>query len=181
MNRIAVLFVVGIATTQVSTTAYAEDLAAHQTMAAECRVLMGSGNVTKTLARRCMLICESVDKAKDKELTLKLCVNTYADVTGTNVASKHQQEAASTPQTGELADIEGVYVQTIRGVVRVRAEDRTDWQTYCNEKASLMTGGNKFLQTVKANDRVRLIGISYEPSRANGRVKACIAKSAVIL
>ncbi|GAC21411.1 hypothetical protein [Paraglaciecola arctica] len=185
MNRIAVLFVVSIAMTQVSTTTYAEELKTSEEMWEECGTLRKSGNADNKLVRHCSIMCRHVGQIKDlskAEVAFNTCKSAYTDAINSFVAFTPEQIAASTPTIIELADIEGVYLRATRGRIHLRAEGRTDWQTHCNEMAGVIIPDNiKFFQTVRPNYRVRLVGVSYAPAGVKDRAIGCLAKSAVIL
>ena len=192
MNRITGLFAASIVITIISATAYAQEPEAPQPMVAECRMLAQSGKVHLATARSCIIACSAVDTARDsnaKEAAFKKCKIAHAEVTKGNVVSQSEQhrtrarssEPAAPPKIHEMADIEGVYLQTTRSGFRVRAEGRKDWKTYCNEAARPHNDSKNFARTVKPYDRVRFTGISYQPSRANDPVTRCRAKKAVIL
>lgn len=194
MNRITTLFVTVVANTFISPTAFAEADTANKKMAAECRQLAEPGKLPPLAVRLCISSCDSVNaikKSNTKKAALKQCENAHAKVIKHNITSTPEQgqrqdrsprATKKTPQRSEeMADIEGVYLQTTRSGFRVRAEGRKGWQTYCNEAARLVTQSDEFSRTVKAYDRVRLTGISYNPDRAKAPVTRCMAKSAVIL
>lgn len=186
MNRIAVLFVVSIATTPITTAAFAEDLKTPQAMAAECGEVGKSGKVSRIIVRNCIARCSFVEKAKNSneaEKWLKGCKDSYETVTS-GFARKVELDriAALTPTITEMADIEGVYLRNRRNSVQVLAEGRTDWQTHCNETAILILPDNsEFFLTARPNDRVRLEGVSFAPAGVKGRHEGCLAKSAIVL
>lgn len=172
--------------------AYADVAESSQAMAAECQALAQSGAVRSATARECIGTCSRVKLARDPataEATLKQCESAHAKLIQVSKAATTQQQQprgrstspAATPEVKVMADIEGIFLQANRSGYRVRVEGRKDWQTYCNEAARLETGSEEFARTVKARDRVRFTGISYDPDRASTPTTRCMAKSAVIL
>ena len=80
-----------------------------------------------------------------------------------------------------MPDIEGVFLQATRSGFRVRIEGREDWKIYCNEAARIKNGQDELSRKIKPYDRIRLVGISYNASKANKPISHCLAESAVIL
>lgn len=81
-----------------------------------------------------------------------------------------------------MPDVEGVFVGAIRSRFRVKAEGRNDWATTCLSSARIENYRSEFLKSLKTNDRVRLIGITYDPNRiGKGPLSHCTAKSGMIL
>jgi hypothetical protein len=190
--RIKVLFSVTVATVSLWSTVQAQELETREAMAADCRELAQGGNVDLAKVRRCIMSCGSNNAAMDPSAAaaaLTQCQSAHAEVSQGNTASSPVPVRTRSPapatvaqaQVGEMGDMEGVYLQTTRSGFRVRIEGDKAWQTYCNEAARLETGSDEFSRTVKAYDRVRLIGITYDPTRAKDPVTRCMAKSAVIL
>ena len=80
-----------------------------------------------------------------------------------------------------MPDVEGVYLQAMQGRLRVRAESRDDWNTICVGFARIKDRNDDYARKLKGHDRVRLIGITYNPDEASGPRGKCSAERIVIL
>lgn len=81
-----------------------------------------------------------------------------------------------------MPDIEGIYLQAMQGRLRVRAEDRDDWNKICRESARVKDPNYELARQLKSYDRIRLIGITYDTSKVgNGLRSPCFAERGIIL
>lgn len=81
-----------------------------------------------------------------------------------------------------MPDVEGIFLQAIKGRLRVRSEGRDDWNKTCRESARVKDPNYKLMRNLKANDRVRIIGITYDPSMVGkGPLSHCTAERGIIL
>lgn len=86
------------------------------------------------------------------------------------------------PTMSSMPDVEGIFVGGIKGRLRVKVEGRDDWTTTCVASARLKNYRDEFMKNLKAKDRVRLIGITYDPNRVGkGSLSHCIAETGIIL
>ena len=181
-------------------TAHADNADARQAMLADCQAKAQSGDADFFAARECLIFCRGPLPANDPAAAADAqarCESAHAEVTlgiKPNHAPRVEEQpqgqrrprtrstaAATLPETKPMADIEGIYLQGRRSGYRVRAEGRDDWLKYCNEAARLETGSDEFSRAVKPYDRVRFVGITYDPALAGKPSTRCMAKRAIIL
>jgi len=96
------------------------------------------------------------------------------------------------PASATIPDVEGMWMGMLKGRMRVRADDRIDWQQICRDTVRIMAftyhasdtkeehaqrrlDQKTFLKQLKRKDRVRLIGITYNPAQA-GKQLHCEAQ-----
>lgn len=175
MNQISklctnVIFIITCCNVSISMSADADIFKLRQ-MVSDCK---------KAESSNCQSVCMDAfiatrKAAPNADLDVKKCYAEHSNLQLNENVNSFADDQAKMP------DIEGVYLSANRNGFIVRAEDNEDWKIYCNEAARIRNGQKELSRTVKAYDRIRLIGITYDPNKANARVTHCIAESALIL
>ena len=122
-----------------------------------------------------------LNRAKSYWANCKLCGEDPQSIPNELKTSRVLPNEKTNAMIIPMPDIEGVYMQYTRSGFRVRAEGREDWKTYCNEAARIKTDKDEFSRKIKPYDRVLLVGVTYDPSKANKVISHCIAERAIII
>ncbi len=152
--------------------------------------------IIKKQAEACYSTCDSAGKRITNKATSmrraqgywRQCAACKTDSTPKNTKPSENKKTltSSSPQKTQarlssMPDVEGIYLQAMQGRLLVRAEGRDDWNTICVEFARIKDRNSNYARKLKGRDRVRLIGITYNPDEPSGPRGTCSAERIVIL
>ena len=156
----------------------------------QCRSWVETGDLMRHQASRCLAACERYGHAVQKhpdmlsDAAVQGCKEIYLSTKNKVLGAKSKRSSSETtkPTLSSMPDVEGIYMQAMQGKLRVQVEGRDDWDTICNGFIRIKDRKGGHARKLKGRDRVRLIGITYNPDEPSGRPRGiCSAERIEIL